>query len=669
LSQREIFTPRGARQSQIASISWDLWRISYEVILSSLQKMDAELQKLVESGKLTSKAAEQLEKLKPGTFCLHKSWGFGRIREWNLLLNQIVIDFANKKSHPMQVEYAAENLTPLAPEHFLARKASDLASVKNLARENPTALVRNILESLDGKATAQQINEWLVGDIFTEAEWKRWWESTKKALKASGAFSIPAKKTEPIQIRGEGISHGDELIAAFNKARQPKEQIAALEQIIKSYQQLKEPEKQLQPIIVTIENTAARNQKMHPALAFELIMARDDLLGRIPSLHTTHVGLTLSKLIFDEEKRLISILPKLPAAKEKRLLEALPPALGPGWTERALYLMQRSHGRAVAQIPRILGETGQHAELRTMLERSIREHSATGEMLTWLCSERDEWREFVTPDLLAAILAALEREQHNAPNRASKLHRALVEDRQLLGDIFRNADVALARDAMRRLQVSPLFDELTKRSLLARIVKVYPQLESMITGAEAQEKAAVLIVSWSSLEKRKAEYEELLKVKIPENTREIALARSYGDLKENFEFKAAKQMQSVLMRRKSELEQMLHNARGTSFENVDTSRVSIGTIVTLRDAETNKEETYTVLGAWDGDPDRHIISYQTAFGQAVLGHEIGETVSLSTEHGGVAQFTIVSIQPAPPDGSAHASDVPSESAVETAMAD
>jgi transcription elongation GreA/GreB family factor len=408
---------------------------------------------------------------------------------------------------------------------------------------------------------------------------------------------------------------------------------------------------------------------MHPALAFELIMARDDLLGRIPSLHTTHVGLTLSKLIFDEEKRLISILPKLPAAKEKRLLEALPPALGPGWTERALYLMQRSHGRAVAQIPRILGETGQHAELRTMLERSIREHSATGEMLTWLCSERDEWREFVTPDLLAAILAALEREQHNAPNRASKLHRALVEDRQLLGDIFRNADVALARDAMRRLQVSPLFDELTKRSLLARIVKVYPQLESMITGAEAQEKAAVLIVSWSSLEKRKAEYEELLKVKIPENTREIALARSYGDLKENFEFKAAKQMQSVLMRRKSELEQMLHNARGTSFENVDTSRVSIGTIVTLRDAETNKEETYTVLGAWDGDPDRHIISYQTAFGQAVLGHEIGETVSLSTEHGGVAQFTIVSIQPAPPDGSAHASDVPSESAVETAMAD
>src|SRR6266511_5788735 len=630
--------------------------------------MDPELQKLVEAGKLTSQAAGQLEKLKPGTFCLHKSWGFGRVREWNLLLNQIVIDFAGKKSHPMQAQYAAENLMPLAPEHFLARKATDLASIKSLARENPAELVRNILESLDGKATAQQISEWMVGDVFTEAEWKRWWESTKQGLKASGAFSIPVKKTEAIQIRGEGVSHADELVAAFNKARQPKQQIVALEQIIKFHEQFKEPEKQLQPIIVTIENTAVRNQKIHPELAFELMMGRDDLLERRPTLHTTHVGLTLSKLILEEEKRLISILPKLPAAKEKRILQALPSALGPRWTERALQLMRGSHGRMVAQIPRVLSEAGQHAELRAMLERGIREHSATSEMLAWLCNERQNWSELITPELLSAIFATLEREQHNAPGRASKLYRALVEDRQLIGDVFKKTDVAIARDAMRRLQLSPLFDELTKRSLLARIVKVYPELEGMITSAQQQEKTAPLIVSWSSLERRKVEYEELIKTKIPENSREIALARSYGDLSENFEFKAAKQMQSVLMRRKSELEQMLHNARGTSFENPDTSRVSIGTIVTLRNVETNEEETYTILGAWDSDPDRHIISYQTAIGQALLGHAVTETISLNTEDG-VAQFIIVSIQPAPPDQTPPAPELPSESAVEAAVAE
>jgi transcription elongation GreA/GreB family factor len=629
--------------------------------------MDAELQKLVEAGKLTSRAAGQLEKLTPGTFCLHKSWGFGRIGEWNLLLNQIVIDFASKKSHPMQAQYAAENLMSLAPEHFLVQKATNIESIKHLAKENPIALVQNILESLDGKASAQQIGEWLIGDIFAEAEWKRWWESTRKALKASGAFSIPSKKTDPIQIRGEGVSHADEVLSGFNKARQPKQQIAALEQIIRSHEQFKEPEKQLQQIVVAIENTAARNQKMHPELAFELILARDDLLAHVPSLRTTHIGLTLSKLIVDEEKRLTSILPHLPAAKERRVLQALPSALGQGWTERALRLMEARHGRMVAQIPRILNEGGQYAELRTLLERSIHEHSATSEMLTWLCSDRKNWSELVTPDLLWAILAALEREKHNAPGRASKLQRTVAEDRQLIGEMFKNADVGLARDAMRRLQFTTLFDELTKRSLLARLVKVYPELESMIAGAQPEEKVAALIVSWSSLEKRKAEYEQLVRVKIPENTKEISIARSYGDLSENFEFKAAKQMQSVLMRRKAELEQMLHDARGTSFENPDTSRVSIGTIVTVRDLTTNKEETYTILGAWDGDPDRHIISYQTAIGQALLGHEVGKTVSLMTEHG-AAGFNIVSIQAAPMDEMTPAAAPVTEAAVQTATA-
>jgi len=610
--------------------------------------MDAELEKLVESGKLTAKAADQLDKLKPGAFCLHKSWGFGRVAEWNLLLNQIVIDFAGKKSHPMQLQYAADNLTVIPAEHFLARKASDLMSIKKLAKEDPPALMRNILESLDGEATVQQISDWLIGDLFTEAEWKRWWESTKKLLKSSGGFSIPAKKTEPIQLRGEGFSHADELIASFNQARQPKEQIATLELIIKFHQQFKEPEKQLQPIVATIENAAARNQKLHPELAFELILGRDDLLERVPQLGTTHIGLTLVKLISDEETRLISILPKLPAAKEKRVLQALPAALGERWTMRALRLMQGAHGRMVAQIPHVFSEAGRHEELRTALERSVREHSATSEMLVWLCNERHEWRELITPELLAAILAAVDRDQSKTGARGSKLQRLLIEDRQLLGDIFAGSDISIARDALRRLQLTPLFDELTKRSLLARIVKLYPDLENMITGAQPEEKAVPLIVSWSSLEKRRAEHEELVKKKIPENTKEIALARSYGDLKENFEFKAAKQMQAVLMRRKAELEQALDNARGTAFENPDTARVSIGTVVTLRDSDSGTEETYTILGAWDGDPERNIISYQTAIGQALLGHKPGEVVTLNTEHGD-GHFAIISIEAAPVD--------------------
>ena len=611
--------------------------------------MDPELDKLVEAGKLTAQQADHLSALKPGTYCLHKSWGFGQVAEWNLLLNQILIDFPGKKAHAMQLAYAADNVTSLAPDHFLARKATDLAAVKGMLKTDPTAVVRNILESLGGAATVQQISQMMIGDLFNEAEWKRWWSSTTKALKKNGFFHIPAKKTEPIKLRGEKVSRADELLTFFDQARQPKEQVAALEQIIKFHNDFDKPEAQLQPVVTAIENAAARNQRLNAPLAFELVIGRDELLTRSPNLKTTNLSLTLPKLIADEQARLGAILPKLPSGKEKKVLQTMPEALGEVWTTRALQLMQSNNARAVQQIPRVFADAGKQDELRTFLERGIRDHSLTSEILVWLCKERDgEWGTLMMPDLLGAILSALERDQHNENSRGSKLRDLLLDDRQLIPDMFEGADVAVARDAMRRLMLTPVFDELTKRSLLARIIKLYPELESVITGEQKEEKSEALVVSWSSLEKRKAEYEELINKKIPENSKEIGVARSYGDLRENFEFKAAKEMQAVLMRRKSELEIALHNARGTAFESPDTTQVSIGTVVGLRDSETGKEETYTVLGAWDGDPDRGIISYQTAIGQAMLGHKLGEVVSLTDEHE-TRRFAIISIEAAPVD--------------------
>ena len=384
-------------------------------------------------------------------------------------------------------------------------------------------------------------------------------------------------------------------------------------------------------------------------MTFEFVVGRDDLLQREPTLKTTHPDLTLERLIMEEEPRLAAILAKLPSAKEKRVMQVLPAALGEGWPARALQLMQGHNARLVGQVPRLFVEAGKQAEMLQALDRSLREHSATSEMLFWLCKNRADWRELITPDLLGAILSAIERDQHNESNsRSTRLRDLLLDDRELIPDMFEGAEPGLARDSMRRLMLSPVFDELTKRSLMARIIKLYPELQSLLSSGQGEGKSDALVVSWSSLQKRKTELEELVNKKIPENSREIGVARSYGDLRENFEFKAAKEMQAVLMRRKSELERDLHRARGTAFENPDVSQVSIGTIVTLRDANTSEEETYTILGAWDGDPERAIISYQTAIGQALLGRRPGEIVELNAKED-TGRYAIIAIEPAPVD--------------------
>src|SRR5207253_4460588 len=132
------------------------------------------------------------------------------------------------------------------------------------------------------------------------------------------------------------------------------------------------------------------------------------------------------------------------------------------------------------------------------------------------------------------------------------------------------------------------------RSLLARIVKSYPAVQSLITGEQTKQESH-LVVSWESLEKRKEEYNELVQKKIPANSKEIAIARSYGDLRENHEYKAAKEMQKLLMRRKEELESQLSRARGTDYSNAKTDIVSIGTVVEATELPSNRREKFSIL--------------------------------------------------------------------------
>ena len=126
-----------------------------------------------------------------------------------------------------------------------------------------------------------------------------------------------------------------------------------------------------------------------------------------------------------------------------------------------------------------------------------------------------------------------------------------------------------------------------------------------------------MIVSWESLQDRQEKLEDIINKQIPENSKEIGIAREYGDLRENFEFKAAKQQQAVLMRQKAELEAEISTARGTDFSDANTSIVSVGTIVNFEDLNSGNEETVTVLGAWDTDTEKGIVSYLSGMGSAI----------------------------------------------------
>jgi transcription elongation factor GreA len=276
----------------------------------------------------------------------------------------------------------------------------------------------------------------------------------------------------------------------------------------------------------------------------------------------------------------------------------------------------------------------------------INQHTANSELLLWLARDRnDSYADILGPEVFRAMLTSMERDQFNE-KRSNRLRDFILDDQELLVELIGSADLEVIKDLTRALQLSPCFDDMDKRSLLARIVKSYPAIQSLISGEQTKQDTTY-VVSWESLDRRKNEYRELVEKKIPANSKEIAIARGYGDLRENHEYKAAKEMQKILMRRKAELENQLVRARGTDFASARTDAVSIGSVVKATDMEANQSETFTILGAWDSDPDRGIISYLSPVAQALMNKSVGEQVEFEL-HGVRHHHRIDSIETVKP---------------------
>jgi len=614
--------------------------------------MTEELTQATESGYIDKKTAEALTRLSPGAFCLHKSWGFGTIAAWNLSAGQIVVDFVDKDKHPMQAAYAAESLTPLPKEHILVRKFTAPDALKELANEKPLDVIRAILTDHGNRATADQISSILQPEkpeIFSASEFKKWWEATKKLMRADGHFQSPTKKKDPFVLLDQAENAGRGLLDKYQSARHIKDQLAALDRIVKSPGEIGSETADLQALVSRIEENALKNRKLHPAASLESLIARDEILAKFPTLSAGPTAPTVAEILVSEESRLQSLFDALPATKHRKTLEAFEVAFGERWSDKALRLAQNATSRIGVEIYRLFEKAGKAEVFRSALAKWIAERSVSSETLIWLCKERGAaFKELFNPDLLACVFSALEGDML-AERRSSRLRDLLVDDHKLLGDFLAKARPDEVRDTMRKLLLTPVFDDLSKRSLLARIVKKYPETQSMITGESQEEKVETLTVSWASLEKRKADFEHLVNKEIPENTRDIAIAKEEGDLRENFGFKAAKEQQRVLQRRREEGERDLATARGTDFANPDTTQVSIGTTVRL-ETESGGSETFSILGAWDSAPELGIVSYKAAIGQALLGKKVGDQVVLPTDKGshtvrilGIEPFTDIAV--------------------------
>jgi transcription elongation factor GreA len=131
-------------------------------------------------------------------------------------------------------------------------------------------------------------------------------------------------------------------------------------------------------------------------------------------------------------------------------------------------------------------------------------------------------------------------------------------------------------------------------------------------------------------EKLKRELEHLIKVERPKNIKDIEEARAHGDLSENAEYHAAKERQGHLDAKKRELEHKLAHAQIIDVSKLSNEKVVFGATVTLADTESGETKRYTLVGQEEADLKKGKISVQSPVGKALIGHKVGDMVSVKT---------------------------------------
>jgi transcription elongation GreA/GreB family factor len=190
--------------------------------------------------------------------------------------------------------------------------------------------------------------------------------------------------------------------------------------------------------------------------------------------------------------------------------------------------------------------------------------------------------------------------------------------------------------ALVRRSVTEITSDIAKRILvrIGEIKNLYPEERDIITNIIKLEfpelfetKDEYIYNTKTAINNKELELNKILNEAIPQVASEIGRARSYGDLRENFEFKAALAKQKRLISKVSEIRQELSKARPIDFSKIVTDKVNIGTTVTLLPLiENSQPVSYTILGPWDSDLQKEIISYLAPFAQNLLNKQVGEEI-------------------------------------------
>ncbi|MDR2182450.1 MAG: transcription elongation factor GreA, partial [Treponema sp.] len=559
-----------------------------------------------------------------GSFVFHRTWGVGRIS--SIQGDDIVVDFAKKRAHSMSLKMAVNALQTLSKNHIWVLKATQKKEkLHDRVKDEVSWALKTVIKSFGNSCDIKRIKAELVPSVLSAGEWTGWSSKAREILKSDPGFGVAPDNIDLFTVRDRPISLEEKLYNEFKAERNFFDRIATIRAyeaqteaeldseffnemfsyfsaFLRSYTQVNEQ--------VIASWLLARDLGLrHPRLAVNLPDFAE-LFSRIDDLSGLFLNLKDSKLREEFLHQIKLVIPR--------------------WDD--IYVRLFPH----AMLPSIIAnleKEGCDDKIAQMIQNCYENYRDNREAVVWFFrnAKKNSWFEKAGISLEKRIITLIyildisyrDIDNHRETTENRKINKqvyTLLFKDGVLESLIRNA----GGDTLLRIytliedvkDIDPA-DKLKLRSIIQ-------ERDPHFKFADTEKKTSrALLATASKYEEKKQQLARLMDVEVPANSKEIAFALSLGDLRENAEYKAAKERQDILNSTITKLKDEIERAQIFDPATASTERVSFGTTVVLENS-SGAEETYTILGPWESDPENHIISYLSPFGGAMVNKQLGE---------------------------------------------
>ena len=570
-----------------------------------------------------------------GSFVFHRTWGVGRIA--SVKDDELVIDFTKKRSHKMSLKMGITALQTLATDHIWVLKST--ANKETLAKKiktEPEWALKTIIKSFDNNCDMKRVKQELVPSLLTAGEWTGWNTKARKILKENPIFGINPENIDFYTVRTRPISLEEKLSNEFKAQKNFfariellnlfdqsdscdkdsdmfKEMLDYFEGFLKSVSQINE---QIISAYILVKEFAAEKQAALTVKQYNFT----ELYEKIEDLTQIYLGIKDKVSIKGQtlRQKFLKYIKNLIPHWEKEYIRLFPAVLSD-------------------EILKALLEDGKVEEVQALVKECFENYRVYRGAVIWcfINVQNEEWFKEIGINLeyqfivLIHVLDITYREINSRRNTTEnrklnhQVHSILFGKDALLENFIIDNNV----DTITRLYtlIGDIKDlePAIKMHLRAKIVEKHKDFKFF----DIEEKGTVthgLIVTAKMYDLKLKELQEIVDVKIPQNTKNISYALSLGDLRENAEYKAAKEEQNQLNNAATRLQDEIDRAQIFDPTTASTKKVSFGNRVKIVNNVTKKEEEYTILGPWESDPANGIISYMSPLGSSLFNRKKGD---------------------------------------------